>query len=156
GFQRIGDNNSVPNRSPLDNYQWTDNLTRIRGNHTLKLGADIVRNRMTIVFDANDRGAINFTPRFTTSGPGASGGDAHAFADFLLGLVTSSNRRTEPIVQDVGQHWLTGYLQDDWKVRRSLSLQLGLRYEIWRRPVEATNRMSELEIFRTPAPTFIV
>ncbi len=156
GWQSIGDDPFNPQIAPQDNWEWADTVTQIHQNHSVKYGVNVIRNVLDLDFHAVDRGAIFFNPVYTTSGTSQPGNEINAFADFLLGLPASSTRRTAPIVQYLSQYWFMLFLQDDWQIHRDVTLNLGMRYEIWRRPIERDNRLSELDIFRFNSPTFVV
>lgn len=117
-------------------YVVSDNLTLIRGVHTFSIGGELrrlQRNELGIGTPAfnfaqtetglNGIGFANGTPVSIPTGTGNSG------ASFLLGAVDFSNA-SFPISQ--GYRWLqTGmYVQDDWRVKKNLVLNLGLRYDI--------------------------
>jgi hypothetical protein len=117
----------------------SDNLTMIRGSHSFTLGGELRR------LQRNELGvgtpAFNFTQTETAqNGVGHAGsptgpltsipaGTGNSGASFLVGAVDFSNA-SFPISQ--GYRWLqTGmYIQDDWKARKNLVLNLGLRYDI--------------------------
>jgi hypothetical protein len=111
---------------PLDQNLITfgDTLTWVKGSHTLKFGADFVRNAALDGFTSgrgNPRGRINYT-----------GTNADPLVRFLLGLpantVSYVNQFRPPM--DV-YNWETGYfVQDDFKVTPRLTVNVGLRYEI--------------------------
>ena len=111
---------------PLDQNLITfgDTLTWVKGPHTLKFGADFVRNAALDGFTSgrgNPRGLISYT-----------GTNADPLVRFLLGLppntVSYVNRFRPPM--DV-YNWETGFfVQDDFKVTPRITLNLGLRYEI--------------------------
>src|SRR5262249_33875811 len=114
--------------------------------HTWKAGVDIIRNRIPVDFEANTRGGINFGPNYTTAAVSAPGNQFHSFADFLLGQVASSSVNGNRLVEDLTQSWYMGYIQDDWKIGKNLTLNLGLRYEIWSRMVENQNRLVAFDL----------
>jgi hypothetical protein len=111
---------------PLDQSLITfgDTLNWVKGTHTLKFGADFVRNAALDGFTSgrgNPRGRINYT-----------GTNADPLVRFLMGLpantVSYVNQFRPPM--DV-YNWETGFfIQDDFKVTPHLTLNLGLRYEI--------------------------
>jgi hypothetical protein len=110
---------------PLDQHLYTfgDTMTWVAGQHSLKFGADFVKNQAVdgFAFNRNDpRGAVIY------------GANLNGFATFLLGLPPSSVRyvsRVRPAL-DVS-NWENGFfVQDDWRVHPRLTLNLGLRYEM--------------------------
>ena len=108
--------------SPTTDIAFSDNLSWVRGAHTLKTGAQIIRNRK----DQNGRslyaGNISFNPG------GNPNSTRNGFADALLG-----NFRTyqEFSVDQIGFFRFTqteAYVNDGWRLNRKLNLELGLRY----------------------------
>ncbi|HEX5082258.1 MAG TPA: carboxypeptidase regulatory-like domain-containing protein [Blastocatellia bacterium] len=108
--------------SPTTDIAFSDNLSWVRGAHTLKTGVQIIRNRK----DQNGRSLYAGNISFNASGNSNSTGNA--FADALLG-----NFRTysEAAVDQIGFFRFSqtdAYVNDSWRFSRSLSLELGLRY----------------------------
>ena len=125
--------------SPTTDIQFTDNLTWIRGAHTLKTGAMVIRNRK----DQNGRTQYAGQLVFNTAGNTRTSG--HAFADALLGnFRTYSEAESDPV--GFFRFWqIEGFLSDNWRVSRNLSLELGLRYA-WHQPMYTqANNMSSFD-----------
>ena len=103
--------------------QIADNLTWIRGRHTMKFGGEATDwfvNRYLAV-QSGLFGAFSFTNKFT----------GNPYADFLLGLPTTV-ARLDPYSAQYDRYWSTAfYAQDDFKVARRLTLSYGLRYEYY-------------------------
>lgn len=122
-------------------FQWTDNLSWVRGKHTVKAGADVRYNRY--FQDTNFAG----NPGFSFSGqfvcrPDARGGIARGcgMGDYLLGSPASVSASVGDSRQNL-RSWFYGlYVQDDYRVTPRLTLNLGLRYEYEANPTEADNR----------------
>ncbi|HEY8459078.1 MAG TPA: carboxypeptidase regulatory-like domain-containing protein, partial [Blastocatellia bacterium] len=108
--------------SPTTDISFSDNLSWVRGAHTLKTGAQVIRNRK----DQNGRSLYAGNINFNADGnPNSTG---NAFADALLG-----NFRTysEAALDPIGFFRFSqteAYVNDSWRFSRSLSLELGLRY----------------------------
>lgn len=125
GFQSFSNGGRNTYR-PLDQDLFTlgDTLTWIKGRHTFKAGADIVRNHAVDGFTSgrgNPRGLITY-----------SGTSLDAWTRFLIGLpanqVSTVNQFRPPM--DVA-NWEHGYyVMDDFKIHPRVTLNLGLRYEI--------------------------
>jgi outer membrane receptor protein involved in Fe transport len=103
-----------------ESYQIADSMNWIRDNHSFKFGAEFMRARYLNVAAATLNGDFRLT--------GQLSGDAAA--DFLLGRPARFDLRT-PMADQGGIQYATYlFLQDDWKVHRRLTLNLGLRYEL--------------------------
>jgi len=117
-----------------DQFQFVNNWTKTKGNHTIKFGADVryARN-LRIPSDNNRTGEYNFSPQ-ETSLQGAGGLD---LASFLLGDVSSLSRYvTNPALANINnaaerQKRLFFYGQDSYRATSKLTLSYGLRWEIY-------------------------
>lgn len=103
--------------------QFTDNLSWVRGAHTVKFGVDLRRVRYT---DLESFGGSNDFGAFTFNAATFSG---NAFADLLLGLPSKSYIALSG--PDTKLHaWQTGlYAQDEWHMTRYITLSAGLRWQ---------------------------
>jgi hypothetical protein len=109
------------------------NLTKVRGNHTYKTGAEIRFEGYPGHVKANTSGSYGFSPNQT--GPIISGsaiGGANppgfAYASFLLGDVNNVSINN-PIDPRLGKKVFGAYIQDSWKITRNLTVDYGLRYD---------------------------
>lgn len=116
-------------------FEWTDNVTLVRGNHTFKMGGDFnliqLRSGKPQIFELDFGGDVNFggisasSFGFPASLPGATGLQAYG-----LGIPTS-------YIQGIGNSSspfdnipIGFFAQDSWKVNRKLTLNYGLRYDL--------------------------
>jgi hypothetical protein len=122
GFTPIGRDKDGPGASKT--YQFTDNLSRTMGKHTVRVGIDVRHVFYETVVrwgQSDDFGAFTFNQGVFTGS---------SFGDFLLGapntdfIVESSPNTNEPSVQ-----W-GFYAQDQWQVNDRLTVNLGLRWEL--------------------------
>ena len=142
-FSGIGGSSS--SYSIENRFQWSDNLNITRGGHTLKVGADIRRLRYETL--RGGYGGLNFGAMFTSSSD--TPGSGAPFADFLLGFPHSFAEGGQML--DWGrerQIFAFSYFQDDWKVNRKLTLNLGIRYDLFTQPVDARDRGSIFDVDR--------
>ena len=114
-----------------NHYQFYDKLTHEFTRHSLKVGVEYTYKRSPLNFHANDRGTYAFTPRYTTAAPLASGGPEQAFGDFLLGFPNNTDRGIGWPNNTSNYWWLSLFVQDDWRVHPNLTLNLGMRYELY-------------------------
>jgi len=116
-----------------DQFQWVNNWTKIVGNHNFKFGADIryARN-LRVPSDQHRAGELSFTNGGT--GSPTVGGSGAAMASFLLGWVHDIHRYVSPTgVTDAGERqkrWFF-YGQDTWRATPKLTVNYGLRWEIY-------------------------
>jgi hypothetical protein len=143
---------------PLDkqgrNIQFLDNLSWVKGRHTLKFGLDVEQVTLYGHVTLSARPAFTFTGVYTQN-PQSRPGTGSAFADFLLGYVNSYTVSTRPD-NESRQHTFEGYIQDDWKVSPRLTLNLGLRYELAMPWYETSNHYSDFILQPGPADGLLV
>ena len=138
--------NSNTLRSQIDdNFQPSFSLSKVWGNHLLKFGYDLRKNQFNIYNPGGtgNSGAFTGTYAFTgeiTSPTRNSGNGINAMADFLLGQIkTSAYALPQP--PSGRRNSNTGvYAQDDWKLTRKLTLNLGLRWE-YESPMTSSNNI---------------
>lgn len=126
-------------------FQYTDNFTWIRGRHAMKFGADIRRYQSTLTNpQTNPRGWFDFD-RNITSNRGAAG-TGSPWASFLLGYPWRVQRDFVDTRPGVRFTYWGFYFQNDIRVSPALTLNLGLRWDLFTRPVEKYNRQSNFSL----------
>jgi hypothetical protein len=116
---------------PDNNLQFADHISYLRGQHAFKFGAEMNRASFSGAATSNGRATIPF---------GASG--PTALTDYFTGVLNGSGATvlsSNPF--RTFHNWLTGaFVQDDWRVKRTVTVNLGLRYEyatVIRGPLES-------------------
>jgi len=129
GYGNLGDSHYVPEIATDNTYSFSDTLSWVRGRHTIKFGADVKHWTRDFYQAQNPFGFFAFVGLYTSQLTTGSGGSA--VADMLLGLPIA--RLQDGLAQmDLTNYWENGfYAQDDWKLSRNLTVNLGLRYEIF-------------------------
>ncbi len=126
-------------------------VTKILANHTLKFGGEFRKLFMNFSQFGQPSGAYSFNSSITQRviGAASSQTQGNGFASFLLGIPASGN--VEHTYATASSSVYFGfYVQDDWKVNRKLTLNLGLRYDV---DVPRTERYNRLSYFDINAPS---
>ncbi|MBV8051921.1 MAG: carboxypeptidase regulatory-like domain-containing protein [Acidobacteriaceae bacterium] len=106
-------------------FQWSDNLTWVKGNHTMKFGADVRRSR----FDQTLYFNINGAPVVNSSGTNAViTSDGDNYAGYLLGLMDSYTQGAAQS-EAIRSTNIYPFAEDSWKIKPNLTLNYGLRWE---------------------------
>ena len=117
-YNQLGTRNFRPQFQAPELFQFLDSVSIVRGAHTLRLGFE-TRQKNNLFQDlARTVPAFTFGGRFT----------GEALADLMTGNLQQFDANTQANVEQL-QKAYAGYVQDDWKVTPSLTLNLGLRYE---------------------------
>ena len=133
GFQfgyALGTNScNCPLNEQENEFQWVGNLTHNFGNHALKFGVDFrFQQNLRVPSDSHRSGELTFDPT-TTEGPNGAG---LSMASFLLGDVQSFTRYVSNSVDAAErQKRLFSYVQDTWRITPKLTVNYGLRWEIY-------------------------
>jgi outer membrane receptor protein involved in Fe transport len=151
----IGENSGIG----LDDsrtYQLVDNITWTRGRHALTFGGDFRHVQDNADTSNTPYGVLNFNGSETANNgvnaPATEGG--FDGADFILG-VPSSVTTPEGVPLTAARQWrVFTYAQDNWKVTPNLTLNLGLRYDLWVPPHDNLDTSATLD-WSTPTPTLI-
>jgi outer membrane receptor protein involved in Fe transport len=146
GLTTLGDASFIPILTTNNLFQEIANFTYVHGAHSIKFGADL-RRRQTDPFQSpTARGQFNFDSNFTNDPSGTTAGSGNAVASMLLGFPASTTR-SKYLVSPGLRNWeAAGYVQDDWRTTRWLTLNLGLRYDYYGPNSEVANRISNVDL----------
>ena len=133
---------SVPEIVPQNTWQINDTFSWVRGAHSLRGGLSIIHNGFGFFQLAAPAGSLSFTGTFTNN-PAALSGTGAGFADFLLGLPASSTKS----VLATGTPYVTyteygAFIQNQWRVSGKLTINAGLRWDLFTPVKERYNRQS--------------
>jgi len=122
GFFTLGFSSNGPQPRKDQNYQLTDNFSKVAGKHTLKFGFDVRRFQVDNPFNFQNSGAFTFggTGSRSTRDPGF---------DFLFGAPDSFGQNSGGIINARAYEYYA-YGQDQWKVKNNLTLTFGAGYQI--------------------------
>lgn len=126
---------------PQNTYQVSDVASYTTGNHTLRFGGNVIRRDVNL-FRPN-RGKGYFFLFGNGDDPNSTGFEQ---ADLLVGFV--NNYQVGPPFGFVGTRTYedAAFAQDDWRVTPKLTLNLGLRYDLYTNPVEQYNRQTNFDL----------
>ncbi|HEY2461699.1 MAG TPA: carboxypeptidase regulatory-like domain-containing protein [Candidatus Acidoferrum sp.] len=129
GFAPLGDSNFVPIVDISNTFQYSGSVSYTRGSHSILAGASIIRRQSRNVQSSNGVGNINFgLPEDSGSTAQASNNN---LATFLVGAFTGEGRNTDLFTPNY-RTWEPGfYVQDSWKVKPWLTVNYGVRYDIF-------------------------
>ncbi len=120
---------NCPLNEQENEFQWVGNVTHIKGNHSFKFGSDFrYAQNLRVPSDSHRSGQLTFDPT-TTIGPNGGG---LSLASFMLGQVNSFTRYVSNSVDAAErQHRWFSYFQDTWRVTPKLTINYGIRWEIY-------------------------
>jgi len=123
---------SVPWIRAEANIDLVNNWTKVIRNHTIKLGADVRRVRDDLLQDQtfSPRGQITFSEPQTSSNGGKTN-VANDMASFLLDVPSQSGRDLNTFFPAYRQWWIFGFVSDKWQATSKLTLDLGVRWELY-------------------------
>ncbi|CAN5644465.1 hypothetical protein BH10ACI4_BH10ACI4_30410 [soil metagenome] len=116
-------------QSPSTDIQIADSITWLKGNHNLKAGVVVIRDRVDQNGRSNYTGTANFVTSASTCRSASSNSTCYALADAFLG---NFNNYSEASSDPIGHFRFTqpeAFVQDSWKATRKLSLEFGVRWQ---------------------------
>jgi hypothetical protein len=142
GLSTLGSNAFLPSDEVTSTFQITDDVTKILGKHTFKMGFEWQHVKFSTLQPPWSRGEYDYNGDYT-SVPSVDSGNTGR-ADFLLtptlasvpGGVNYVGGSSQVYVSNIsltdnGKDYYGGYVNDDWKVSNKLTLNLGVRYDFF-------------------------
>jgi hypothetical protein len=142
GFSpRLGSPDFLPKFQHSQQFQFTHTLSWTRGVHAFRFGTDVMLPMKLNYLDVpNTRGRLTYDGSYTQFAGGLSG-TGNPVADFLVGTARNAALSNVNIVNQ-RRYMYAFFAQDDWKVTRKLTLNLGLRYDFSTPAYEVNNRLT--------------
>ena len=151
-----GDNN---HRQNLTAYEIDDNVTWVKGRHTIKAGFKGRKEYNNVEELQQAEGShgfyANWTALYDPSAQGTTSFTGSGFAELLMGLPTALRNQYNRGFFYFQQKEIDGYVNDTWKVSPRLTVDFGLRWDHWTPYHEAQNRLVNLDPLSYPGFTVI-
>ena len=144
-YTSIGEGGFTPTLNTNNTYQYAGSVQYTRGAHSLKIGGDLARRLVAVSQSPDPRGAFNFSPNFTNDPAASVATNGNSLATMLLGFPTGTTRNKFLIHPGYIYTETDGYIQDDWRVNRWLTLNPGMRWEYFSPLIEQHDRISTLD-----------
>lgn len=146
GMLSMGDSQASSNLDNSRTYQFVDNLSWLKGAHSMKFGFDVRQHRDDATTNNWPFSNMAFTRDITGNG----------MAAYMLGYPRTI-LTPEGVPISAVRQWRWGfYFQDDWKVTQNLTLNLGVRYDLFGLPKEinAVSRTLRFDLNPTNPPLY--
>lgn len=137
-FQQMGNNAFWYIGNKFESHTWVGDLSRLFGDHTIKVGGVFRLNRVSNHRPADPAGFFQFNRNWTRERFNR-GSQGNSVASMLMGLMNGGRIRFEPALSQQTPYW-GFYIQDDWRVTDRLTLNFGFRWDQDRPITERYNR----------------
>ena len=137
GISGVGLSASFPQGREFKNYQFQDTITYTIGNHTFRSGVDLNVQRGKQLVPFNSRGSIGFSASGSIAPTGGSPFTINAFQNFIQNFSGSAGSITRVFgsqAVEPDRFFQNYFINDEWRVRDNLTVNLGLRYENYGTP----------------------
>jgi Carboxypeptidase regulatory-like domain/TonB dependent receptor/TonB-dependent Receptor Plug Domain len=167
GLSTLGSNAFLPSNEVSSTFQLTDDVTKIYGKHTFKMGIEYQHVKFSTLQPPWSHGQFNYGGY--TEPPGGNSGNV-GIADFLLipttaqpgvGTVDYVGGANGVFVSNIsltdnGKNYYGGYAQDDWKISPKLTVNLGLRYDFFGLVLEHHSNQANFVPDLNGSPTYLM
>jgi hypothetical protein len=143
GYWSLGDRGYSPFQGGTNIFSFKDDLDLIRGKHDIHVGIDLRANQMNVGTEAFGAGFL--LPGVTGNFTGAGSAVGNPLADLLMGISGGAIHDQTYNGSVTGRRWkiIRPFIEDDWRITPSLTLNLGLAWGITTPITEIHNRMAD-------------
>jgi hypothetical protein len=128
GYTIFGSSQDVPEIATDNMYQLSDQLSWVHGKHSMVFGGDLRHLHREFYQAQAPFGLFEFAGLYTSNLTTGAGGNA--IADMLLGLPIANLQDGLSQMDNTSSKEVDFFAQDDWRIRKNLTLNLGLRYDL--------------------------
>jgi len=121
------------------NYTYFDNLSWVKGPHTIKAGVSLNRYQKTENAAGNNYGTFTFA---STGAPAGTSGFQQSFANFLLGRVGTFSQASQDLTPNLHSWQTEAYVQDDYRWHKNLTVSVGVRYSYFGQPDDSNSLLT--------------
>ncbi len=159
-YSQVGANDWLPTKEYSNVWDFIQNVSLTKGTHSFKFGGEVKPIAFPFFQVPYPHGEMNFS-RTETAFPSTAADNCpptqlgctgnfvsdtgDSFASFLLGAIDNGQISTTNFISSTRQSY-DAYAQDDWKVTRKLTINYGLRYELWSPIGEQWGRQSNFDV----------
>ena len=142
GFAGLGDATFIPLIQVDDTWQFAGTVTKTRNAHNVKMGGGVILRKFTVFQSASPVGSFGFTTQLTDNGAGTGGS---GLASMMLGFPSTVARSHSLIYPYYHTNEPYLFVQDDWRAAPWLTLNVGVRYDVFTPYTEEANQLSNLD-----------
>ena len=144
GYAFLGDQGFLPIIVSDRTKQVSATVTKTRGAHNMKIGGGfIIRDALKQGVGGSPSGNYTFDARLTNNGAGVGG---NSLASFLLGYPSATSRNAELVLPNYHTTEPSVFVQDDWRATSWLTVNAGVRYDVYTPLTEEHNNISNFDI----------
>ena len=143
GYRGVGGEGALPLWDVDNAYLLKGDVGLNRGRHNIKIGGQIIDRQVVSAQSDSRTGSFSFNANFTNDPSGATPGSGNSVASFLLNDPASTARVAQLIVPFHLTDEYSAFVQDDWRVTDRLTLNLGLRYDVFTPYRDRYNNLSQ-------------
>jgi hypothetical protein len=150
-YDTVQDSNNLPQVQRDNTWNFSTSFSRNIGRHTWKTGFEFTHFTMAYLQSLFARGDFIFNGGYTNDpqNPNTTG---DAFADFLLGYPSQTQRSIGNAQAYLRQNSYSAFVQDDWRIAQRISISAGLRYEYVAPFSEDRGNLLNLDYSNLPNP----